>query len=196
MNIGAVILAAGGGTRMGGVAKALLRHGQRSYLQCIVDAIAPDDTGARGDLVVVVGPPFGDAVAAHARELGLSVVDNPAPERGMASSVALGFAALVETSAVNAAWLWPVDHPDVRVETLHAIANALGTHDACIPRHAGRGGHPPLVARRLWPALAACTDSPQGARSVLAACDAVTVEVADPGVIRDVDTPADARALA
>ena len=179
--IGAVILAAGSGTRMGGVAKALLRAGGATYLERI---LATAREVGLGDAVVVVGPPFGDAVAAHAATLGVRTAWNPQPERGMGSSVAIGFAALREG---DAAWLWPVDHPFVSTATLRALIAA--NVPVAQPRHAGRGGHPPLVARALWPALAACTGS---ARDVLAPhMTAITVD--DEGVIRDVDTPADAR---
>src|SRR5689334_21438271 len=97
MRIGAVILAAGAGTRMGGVAKALLRRGERTFLETIV-AFARDAAVDAGDVVVVVGPPFGDAVAAHARELGARVVVNDDPTRGMSSSINVGFAALISPS--------------------------------------------------------------------------------------------------
>lgn len=174
MRIGAVILAAGAGTRMGGVAKALLRRGDRTFLQCIASHV--------DDGVVVVGPPYGDAVATHATELALRVVENPDPGRGMGSSVAAGFAAVGD---VDAAWLWPVDHPDVRASTLQALRAALGAHDVAQPRYRGRGGHPPLIARGLFGKLAACTN----ARDVIAQADVVRVEVDDPGVVEDVDTP-------
>jgi len=205
-----VILAAGAGTRLGGVAKALLvdPHG-RTFLTAIVEsarAVGAEDT------VVIVGPPFGDAVAAHARELGARVVVNARPERGMASSVALGFAALaagdsastdravaeVVTSAVpkiDAAWLWPVDHPHVRPSTLRSLISALMQHDAARPVYAGRGGHPPLVARSLFARLAACAGLDGGARAVLAAADTVDIAVDDAGCVRDVDTAADLEAV-
>src|SRR5262249_50640782 len=144
-----VILAAGAGTRLGGVAKALLRtRAGTTFLEQIA-------TTAGGDGVVVVGPPFGAEVAAHARELRPGVVENPHPERGMASSIALGFAALYPG---DAAWLWPVDHPDVTADTLAKLVAALGTHAAARPVVNGRGGHPPLVASALWPKLAACAE--------------------------------------
>lgn len=198
MTIGAVIVAAGAGRRLGGVAKALLRRGEVSYLATIA-ATARAVGLADADAIVVVGPPFGDAVAAHAAELALRVVINPAPERGMASSIALGFGALgfgalgfgalAPGDAVDAAWLWPVDHPAVRVETLRRLIAAQG--EVIQPRYRGAGGHPPLIARALWPRLAACGDAPDGARGVLRAARVTTVEVDDPGVVRDVDTPAD-----
>ena len=227
---GAVILAAGSGSRLGGVAKALLRHRGTSYLEAIA-------TTARAvglvDAVVVVGPPFGHDVAAHARQLGLRVRVNPAPQRGMASSVALGFAAIANGPAA-AAWLWPVDHPAVTEATLRKLIDALeaaeasdvpgafaqfpggsggsapgcglvpgigfpggsgGSAPGCAqPRHRGAGGHPPLIHRALWPALAACADAVDGARGVLRAARAVAVDVDDPAVVRDIDTPADLEA--
>jgi CTP:molybdopterin cytidylyltransferase MocA len=186
VTLGAVVLAAGAGTRLGGVAKALLRAGDDTYLARIVRVARA--VGVR-EIVVVVGPPFGDAVRAAVPGDAI-VVDNPAPERGMASSVALGFAAIAQTE-VDAAWLWPVDHPLVEIETLQQLAGALDGHTVARPRFAGRGGHPPLVGRALFAALAACTDAPGGARDVLARADVVAVAVDDAGVVRDVDTPAD-----
>jgi CTP:molybdopterin cytidylyltransferase MocA len=188
--VAAVIVAAGGGTRLGGIAKALLPYRGQSYLATIAAT-------ARGaglvDAVVVVGEPFGRDVAAHARQLGLRVRVNPTPERGMASSVALGFAAIANGPAASA-WLWPVDHPAVSGATLRQLIDALGTDEVALPRHRGRGGHPPLVARALWPRLAVCSDAPDGARGVLRAARVVAVEVDDPGVVSDVDTPADVEA--
>ena len=176
-----MILAAGSGTRLGGVAKALLRIGSETYLERIVSTAR--EVGLH-DAVVVVGPPFGAAVAEEATRLGVRTATNPDPSRGMGSSVAIGFGALVEG---DAAWLWPVDHPFVRAPTLRALIAA--NVPVAQPRYDGRGGHPPLIARALWPALAACEGS---ARDVLAP-HAIAVPVDDPGVTRDVDTPADAR---
>lgn len=187
MSTGAVILAAGAGSRLGGVAKALLRAGDESYLERIVRVAR--NASAR-EVVVVVGPPHGAQVAAAARAVNTIVVENPNPARGMASSVALGFAAIAETG-VDDAWLWPVDHPFVTAATLAQLSQALGAHAAAQPRFGGRGGHPPLIARALFPQLAACTDAPGGARDVLAAADVIAVAVDDRAVVRDIDTPSD-----
>jgi CTP:molybdopterin cytidylyltransferase MocA len=200
---GAVILAAGAGMRLGGVAKALLRaRSGATFLEQIVTTARTVglDTG-----VIVVGPPHAEDVASRARELGLHVVLNSKPERGMASSVALGFAAIADTEC-HEAWLWPVDHPDVTPATLDVLVAALAQHDIARPivrthpRGAdgevvvgvtARGGHPPLIARRVWPRFAACADLPNGARDVFASADVVDVAVDDLGCIRDIDLPAD-----
>lgn len=200
IGLAAVIVAAGAGRRLGGVAKALLPYRGESYLATIA---ATARTVGLVDAVVVVGEPFGPDVAAHARQLGLRVRVNPAPDRGMASSVALGFAAIANGPA-SAAWLWPVDHPAVAEATLRRLVEAFAGGGAAgsggaitaQPRHRGRGGHPPLIGRALWPALAACGGAPGGARGVLHAAPLIAVEVDDPGVVRDVDTPADVEAIA
>jgi CTP:molybdopterin cytidylyltransferase MocA len=184
MIAGAVILAAGAGLRMGGIAKALLANrGGNTFLATVIASAR--EAGAR-EVIVVVGAPHGDAVAARARELGATVVINPEPERGMASSVAVGFAAIPGT-ACTAAWLWPVDHPDVSAATLRTLVASLGEHAAARPVVDGQRGHPPLIARALWPQLAACGDVAGGARAVLAEADVIDVAVTDPGCIHDVD---------
>lgn len=180
--IAAVVLAAGAGRRLGGVAKALLpaRPGA-CFLEAIVDTAR---AAGVGEVAVVVGPPFADRVGALARSLGARVIDNPAPERGMASSIALGFDAL--GAAIDAAFLWPVDHPWVTTATLRALIDA----GEGVPVHRDRGGHPPLVGRAHFAALAAADRHADGARGVLRGLLARIV-VDDPGVVRDVDVPAD-----
>lgn len=183
MRLGAVVLAAGAGARLGGVAKALLPIADQRFLDRVL-ATAGAVGVAPADAIVVVGAPFAAEVAAAAAAGGATVVINPAPARGMASSVALGFAALPAT--IDAAFLWPVDHPWVTAATLRALIARGGG----VPVYRGRGGHPPLVERALFAGLAAAASHPDGARGVLRGRLAA-VAVDDPGVTRDVDLPAD-----
>jgi CTP:molybdopterin cytidylyltransferase MocA len=188
----AVILAAGAGTRLGGVAKALLKTKRdRTFLAQVIATAR--EVGVEQP-IVVVGPPFAAEVGSAAEALGATVIVNPEPARGMASSVALGFAAVDEV-AHEAAWLWPVDHPEIQADTLRQLLAALMNHDAARPVYAGRGGHPPLIARSLFAPLSQCAGAAGGARSVLGAADTIDVAVDDPGCVRDVDTAADLEAM-
>ena len=182
--VGAVVLAAGAGQRLGGVAKALLPIDGDTFLARVIATAAKVGVRAE-DVVVVVGPPFGDEVAAAATGLGARVVVNPTPARGMASSVALGFAAIA-ARPVTAALLWPVDHPRGTTTTIEALlANGAG-----VPVHDGRGGHPALVPRVRFEELAACAELADGARAVLRGV-LPRIDVVDAGVIADVDVPAE-----
>jgi CTP:molybdopterin cytidylyltransferase MocA len=185
-----VVLAAGAGRRLGGVNKALLRTPSgATYLEAI--SATARDAGSE-HLLVVVGPPYAGEVARAATALGATIAINPAPERGMASSVSVGFAsAAASFPGCVSALLWPVDHPLVTVDT---VARVLATDAAIVvPTASGRGGHPTAFRRELWSELEACESTGDGARGVVrAAPERVRrVEVGDPGVVRDVDHPDD-----
>jgi CTP:molybdopterin cytidylyltransferase MocA len=195
-----VVLAAGRGQRMGGVAKALLQIAGQSYLARIV---ASARAAGVAQAVVVLGAPHGHAVGAEARRLGLHTVENPCPERGMASSIECGFVWAARTTCAGAL-LWPCDHPLVQPTTVAALieewndALGRGVTDvaAAVPTVAGRGGHPALMGRALFGPLSSCAALPMGARSVLRASAVRRVPVADAGCVVDVDESAIADAVA
>jgi CTP:molybdopterin cytidylyltransferase MocA len=188
--IWAVVLAAGASTRMG-EAKALLRaRDGRSFLQNIADAAR---TGGCGGVLVVIGPPHGDAIR-RALPAGASTALNARPERGMLSSVQAGLAAL--PAAATAALVWPVDVPLVEAATVRAIL-AAAPGKLIVPMHNKRGGHPLRVPRRLFGAVAAL-DPDVGLRALLdeRASEVERLRVADRNVLVDVDTREEyARAL-
>lgn len=187
---GAVILAAGAGRRLGGVAKALLPGpGGVTFLAAVWAAAR---AGGCVRAVVVIGGDHAAATRAEAERLGLDVATNLDPARGMASSVAVGFASAVDRwQGIGRALLWPVDHPRVEVATVAALVADDGA--ITVPEYRGRGGHPTAFAAAVWPELAACDRHPDGARGVVRA-DAnrvVRMCVQDAGVVGDVDTPDD-----
>ncbi len=186
-----MVLAAGEGARLGSVAKALLKdEGGVSFLAKI--AACCDNAGI-SERLAVLGPPHENVIRPRALELGFSIVSNPLPERGMASSIAVGFRAL-ETDA-DAALLWPVDIPWVEHATVVQICAAADPARIVIPTHSGKGGHPPAVGRQLWSAMATCADKEEGARSVFRDNqERVTrLPTDDMHILRDVDRPIDLR---
>jgi molybdenum cofactor cytidylyltransferase len=179
MTLAAIILAAGAGARLGGVAKAALRLPDgRTFLAAVLDAAR----AAGAEPTVVVAAPHGELTAALAG--AARVVWNPAPERGMIGSLNLGIAA---AGPVDAALSWPVDHARVAAASVAAVCAAAGRGRIVVPCHAGRGGHPTAFGADFFAALAGAAS----ARAVIAAAPGrvLRLDVDDPGVVLDVDVP-------
>lgn len=122
--------------------------------------------------------------------IGLSVVENPAAERGMGGSLAAG----VKAAAGAGGWIIALaDMPWVQASTIRALAARLsGGASIVAPLHAGRRGHPVGFAPR-WGARLAALDGDQGARGLIATHPQALVlhPTDDPGVLRDVDRRTD-----
>ena len=148
-------------------------------------------------MVVVIGPPHEDVTRVEAERLGLATAVNPEPGRGMASSVAVGFAyARRQFASHPSALLWPVDHAHVDAATVRAVLAQLTPASIVVPTYRDRGGHPTGFGRDLWQDLESCLSAPQGARSVIRQLARTRPEhverlpVTDAGVIADVDVRA------
>jgi molybdenum cofactor cytidylyltransferase len=111
--------------------------------------------------------------------------------RGMGYSIAAGVA---ERSA-GAGWLvLPADMPRVQPASLQAVAAALSQQIVVFAQHQGRRGHPVGFAAELYSELVQL-DGDDGARRVVSRYPAEAVELDDPGVLVDVDTPGDLATL-
>lgn len=106
---------------------------------------------------------------------------------GMGYSIASGVAARPHAGG----WVvLPGDMPLVRPESVLAVAQALGEHLVAYAQHQGRRGHPVGFGAELFSDLVQLTGD-EGARRVVARYPSVGVELADPGVLVDVDTVGD-----
>jgi molybdenum cofactor cytidylyltransferase len=97
-----------------------------------------------------------------------------------------------ESKPLDAVLLCLVDHPAFEASTVSTLVEVFASTAApvIIPTHRGRRGHPVLIARPLFePLLALRAD--QGATTVIRAWRSQTqlLEVADPGILVDVDDP-------
>ncbi len=104
-------------------------------------------------------------------------------------------AAAVRSTADAPGWLvLPGDLPLVKPESLRAVAHALQTHAVVLPYYQGQRGHPVGFAASCRKGLLALTGA-QGAAPVVKAQAELSaphkLELADPGVVTDIDTPAD-----
>ena len=181
-----VVLAAGLSTRMGAF-KPLLPLGGRTVLE---EAIATLRDGGVANVVVVTGH-RGDDLAPAIERAGARRAHNPRFADGMYTSVQAGVAAL--PAGLTAFFLLPCDIPRAGAATVRSLARArAAAADPSVvhPTHAGRRGHPPLIAARLIPEVLTA-DPAGGLREVLHrfADRALEVEVDAPGILRDLDTP-------
>lgn len=187
--IGGLILAAGKGRRMGG-AKLRLRIGPETYLHRCVRILC--DAGI-SDLVCVVSPE--DAFWAGQEAAPGRVVENSSGSPSMISSVRIGIVALGSRDGVV---IMPVDHPEVRTATARQLLTAaIGAPDSVIkPVYNNRSGHPVVVPRVLFPALLTSRQS-DSLRGIIAASGVAVlrIEVGDPGVLTNVNTPEDLQSV-
>ncbi len=187
-----VILAAGESRRMGSP-KPLLRIGEDTFVDRLIGVFGPHCN----PIVVVLGH-HAEAVRRGTRRAGeVTFAVNPDPARGMLSSLRCAFECL--PPEFPAVIFTPVDHPLILAETVRLLVEAWGRQpemSVLVPTYGEppeqRRGHPVLVSRLLVPEFLRLP--PDGKPSdVIRAHRSSTlyVPVADPGILCDIDTPAD-----
>ena len=182
--VAGLLLAAGGGRRIGGP-KALLSRGGRLLVDHGADVLA--EAGCE-PVVVVLGA--GSAqVRATAELAGATVVVNDMWATGMGSSLRAGLAVLADTDA-EAVVVLLVDMPGVTAEAVRRVA-ALPYREALVcATYGGRRGHPMLFGRDHWSGIATLAKVDVGARPYLVARAGQVVEVSCDRVATgaDIDT--------
>jgi len=186
--IEAILLAAGESRRMG-YPKPLLRVGAESFI-ARTTALA---LGVATRLVIVLGAHAERIRPAIARDARVVVVENPDFDRGQLSSLKVGLAAVIAGGA-DAVVIHLADHPLVAPATFRALVDDYRrtAKPIVVARYRGRRGHPVLFDRTVFAELMAASED-LGARVVVNADPARVgyVEVDDPGVVLDLDTPVD-----
>lgn len=187
-----LLLAAGAGRRMG-EPKALVRfRGERLALRAVRALV----DGGCAPVTVVLGARADDVTAAL-RDDGLpaSVRTVVAAhwDEGMGASLRRGLDAVRSLQPVpDAVLVHLVDLPGVSAEAIRRTAGD-GVEGPSVLRRAaydGRPGHPVLIGRDHWDAVADAATGDEGARSYLGGNPSVRlVECGDLAVPDDVDTP-------
>jgi molybdenum cofactor cytidylyltransferase len=142
--------------------------------------------------VLAVVRPGSDALARVLNDAGCDVVFAPGAQRGMGASLAAGIAASDDAEG----WIVALaDMPRIALPTIEAVARALDAGAPLVaPFHDGQRGHPVGFGSTHRDALLAL-DGDTGAKALLATLPLTRVDVDDPGILRDVDTPADLRQI-
>jgi len=184
-----LLLAAGGGRRLGGRPKALLEHRGRPLVEHAVGVLR---AAGCSRVHVVLGAGAAD-VRARADLAGCVLVDNPDWAEGMGGSLRAGLDSLAGTGA-SAALVALVDQPGIGPA---AVARVLAAHrdrtSLVSAAYTGVRGHPVLFGAAHWAGIEASATGDRGARAYLKAHEeAITlVECGDVAEPYDIDTEAD-----
>ncbi|MCQ9135492.1 MULTISPECIES: nucleotidyltransferase family protein [Streptomyces] len=184
-----LLLAAGGGRRLGGRPKALLPHRGRPLVEHAVGVLR---AGGCARVHVVLGADA-DVVRERARLDGCVIVTNPEWESGMGTSLRAGLGSLAGTGA-RAALVSLVDQPGIGAEAVARVLAAGGGGSALVSAvYDGVRGHPVLLGADHWAGVAATASGDRGARAYLKEhARAITlVECGDVARPFDIDTPDD-----
>jgi nicotine blue oxidoreductase len=189
--VAGLLLAGGAGRRMG-EPKALVRfRGER----LVTLALRTLHDGGCGPVTVVLGARADDVAAALREDAPPGDVDTVVAhgwDEGMGASLRRGLEAVRTRDPVpDAVLVHLVDLPGVTAEAIRRTAGD-GDDPSALRRAAydGRAGHPVLIGRDHWDAVAGAASGDEGARSYLGGNPAVQlVECGDLAVPDDVDTP-------
>ncbi len=183
--ITAILLAAGRSQRMGQPKLLLPWHGISLVRHVAQTALC----SSIDELLVVVGHRAKHVMAAL-DGLPVRIVHNDAFLEGQSTSIRAGLAALDPATA--AVLILLADQPLIRAQTLDTLISVYRREQPLIvaPRYKDQRGNPVLFAQALFPQLLKLAGD-EGARAILKAYapQTVMVDVADEGVVLDIDTP-------
>jgi molybdenum cofactor cytidylyltransferase len=185
--VGAIVLAAGRSTRMGGPNKLLAEIGGKP----LVRFVAEQALASRAAPVIVVTGHERAKVEAALAGLRVRFVHNPDFAAGLSTSLKAGLAAL--PGEVDGAIVCLGDMPQVTASLIDRMLEAFDPARGAlvvVPTIDGKRGNPVVWSRRFFPDLMAL-EGDVGARHLIATyADAVTeVPLEDSAALTDVDTP-------
>jgi len=174
-----LILGGGAGERFGGPkAFARLPGGATFAERCLATL-----RSAGADPVAATLPPD----ASGRLPAGLEALRLPASGMDMLASLRHGLAHLLETPGWSVVVVLPVDHPLVGPDAVRALAAAAAP--TAVPVYRGKRGHPVALTREFAERLTSGESPAANLRDAMKAAGRRDVEVDDPGVVGNCNTP-------
>lgn len=204
--IAILVLAAGGGSRLGGDKLLLPWHGKAILLHTLDHIFAMRH---KGSVFVVIGcgaDAVRQTIVSGISPDSVQIVENTEWQDGQSTSLRLGIGRIAEwnrASGLKGVLVVLGDQPLVKAETMDQLAAAhldasvrnLG-HKATAPSYHGKRGNPVVLSPALFQNIAELQGD-VGARGILSwlGDSLLLVPVDDPGVIKDIDTREEYSAL-
>jgi molybdenum cofactor cytidylyltransferase len=174
-----IVLAGGASTRMGRP-KALLQLGSTTMVERLLSLF-----NRFCDQTIIITGTHHTQILNTLPHLAPQILHNENHADGMFSSLRKGLAATTSGTVL----LSPVDFASVERSSIASLFNSPA-ETVVKPRFEGRSGHPILIRQPAIDALRKA-DANSNAKAVLSNFSATYVDVDDPGVADDCDTPQD-----
>lgn len=118
------------------------------------------------------------------------IVRSESAAQGMGHSLASGIQAIEQQTQADAAAVFLGDMPWIDGDSLGYLLALASSGHIVVPTFQGQPGHPVIFGRRFWPELQQLTGD-SGAKALLRqhAPRVRRLELDDPGILRDIDTP-------
>lgn len=188
VSVAGLILAAGKSERMGRPKLMLDFHG-KTFLEHVVE----EASQSRLTEVKVVLGHNAEQVQSQFPNLKGNWIVNPEYERGQLSSIQCGLT-FFKNYSLDGVMLFLIDHPFISPTLIDQLVEKFGENRSpiVIPSYDHRRGHPVIFAKSLFEELWNASPD-RGASDVVRAHEKEIfyVEVDNPGVLVDIDTPED-----
>jgi molybdenum cofactor cytidylyltransferase len=186
--IASVILSAGASARMG-TPKANLKIGNTTFINCILTKL---HSCATAGIYIVTGYHHRQILYELDRTNPCTILHNTNAEQGQLSSLQLALRNFDQQ--ITGMLVVLVDHPLVLENTYRELLESarVNPQSIIIPVYQQQRGHPVYFGRKFFEALLE-TPLNLGAREVIKknSQSVFTLPVSDPGIVQDIDTPAD-----
>ncbi|MBQ3487976.1 MAG: nucleotidyltransferase family protein [Clostridia bacterium] len=188
MRLACLVTAAGSGSRFGMDKLMLPVSGQPMGVHAL-NTLHLDNFALR---VLITSKDKGYLMDA-AKERGFEVVINPAPERGMSSSVRLGTEHILTTGEYDGILYAVADQPNLSASTVEKLIDAFEREPACIwaPEAEGKRGNPVIFPASLFPELVQISGDKGGRRVIAAHRDLLRTVQVPAWELKDIDRKED-----
>ena len=184
--ISAIILGAGLSQRMGKENKLFLTINGKPMIEWVIESV----TASSVSEVIIVGSELSMDKLEKWKSASVKVVENKKYKSGMTSSIQTG----VNSANGDGYMICLGDQPNIQTSTYDQLIKAFNAHEnkIVLPFFEGRKGNPSIFPSQFRGDILQHKD-PEGCRAIIQGNKSkiYKVEVSDPGVLMDIDTPQD-----